>query len=380
MKKEDYVLDLFSGPGGLSEGFNTAKIGNHTFRSVVANDNDVHASVTYRKNHPGVEFVLGDISASEIKKKIVKAIKAETGRNTVDVIIGGPPCKGFSLTNKMTRNMKNPMNQLVMDYVAMIRKLKPKAFVMENVPGIFAMEGGKIVKDLISEFKSMGYYNADSWLLNAADYGVPQIRKRAFIVGSRSSIPIKKPSTTHGSNDPAPRVSVYDAISDLPKIPHGSSSSQAAYKKPPNKFQRKLRNGQRKPTQHVTTKNSDLVLKRIREVPSGGNWKDIPRELMQVDGDYEKIHKAHSMIYRRLIKTEPSVTITNFRKGMIIHPTEHRLFSVREAARIQTFPDSYKFEGGLSSMQQQVSDAVPVFLAKKVAEAVLAHLEMDYKL
>ena len=134
------------------------------------------------------------------------------------------------------------------------------------------------------------------------------------------------------------------------------------------------------PTQHVTTKNSELVLKRIHEVPAGGNWKDIPRELMQVDGKYEKIHKAHSMIYRRLIKTEPSVTITNFRKGMIIHPTEHRLFSVREAARIQTFPDSYKFEGGLSSMQQQVSDAVPVFLAKKVAEAVLAHLEKDHKL
>ena len=107
----------------------------------MGNDNDVHASVTYRKNHPGVEFVLGDISASEIKRKIVRAIKAETGMNTVDVIIGGPPCKGFSLTNKMTRNMKNPMNRLVMDYVAMIKKLKPKAFVMENVPGIFAMEG-----------------------------------------------------------------------------------------------------------------------------------------------------------------------------------------------------------------------------------------------
>ena len=140
------------------------------------------------------------------------------------------------------------------------------------------------------------------------------------------------------------------------------------------KFQKTLRNGEKKPPQHVTTQNSEIVLKRIKTVPPGGNWKNIPLELMQVDGDYKKIHKAHSMIYKRLIKTEPSVTITNFRKGMIVHPTENRLFSVREAARIQTFPDSYEFEGGLSGMQQQVSDAVPILLARKVAESILSHL------
>ena len=370
-KKQFHVLDLFSGPGGLSLGFNTAKKTDLSFKSVVANDNNLNASQTFSKNNPDVEFILGDISNAKIKKKIAKSVKEKTGNQGIDVIIGGPPCKGFSLTNKMTRNMDNPMNHLVMHYLDVIKTLKPKAFVMENVQGIFAMEKGKLVDNLIEQFKKLGYTNTTSWLLNAADFGVPQIRKRAFIVGSLSKTPIEKPKPTHDSQS---HISVYDAISDLPKIPEGKTTTNSTYRRPPNKFQKTLRNGERKPPQHVTTQNSEIVLKRIKTVLPGGNWKDIPLELMQVNGDYKKIHKAHSMIYKRLIKTKPSVTITNFRKGMIIHPTENRLFSIREAARIQTFPDSYEFEGGLSEMQQQVSDAVPILLARKVAESILSHL------
>jgi DNA (cytosine-5)-methyltransferase 1 len=131
---------------------------------------------------------------------------------------------------------------------------------------------------------------------------------------------------------------------------------------------------------HIVTRNSPLVTERIKTVPPGGNWEDIPRKLMQVDGKYSGIEKAHSMIYKRLRKKEPAITITNFRKGMIIHPTQDRLLSVREAARIQTFTDDYSFKGGLSSKQQQVADAVPVMLAKKVSESILKHLHQVIKI
>jgi len=377
------VLDLFSGPGGLSEGIQSARNHSFRFKVVVANDNDPDAAATYQKNHPDANFILGSIKEEETKKKIVSAIRKKTGRSTVDVVIGGPPCKGFSIANKMTRDMRNPMNHLVLHFVDMIKRTKPAAFVMENVPGIFAMQKGKIVESLISEFKSLGYYNAESWLLNAAEYGVPQLRKRAFLVGSRSRIHLEKPKQTHGTKEEIKEkpnlwsyMNLIDAIKDLPKIPAGKTTARTdEYVCPPaNEFQEEVRRKSNKVTNHIITKNSDIVVKRIKMVPPGGNWEDIPVRLMKVGGKYGNIEMAHSMIYRRLLKNGPSITITNFRKGMIIHPIQDRLLSVREAARIQTFPDHFEFVGGLSKRQQQVSDAVPVKLAKKVGDVILIHL------
>lgn len=383
------VLDLFSGPGGLSEGIRQARNHNFRFKVVVANDYDKAVHETYTKNHSDVDFVSGSITDEHIKKKIISAIRAKTGRSTVDLVIGGPPCKGFSLENKMTRNMDNPMNYLVMHYVDMIKRTKPAAFVMENVPGLFAMQKGKVVETLISEFKALGYHNATAWLLNAADYGVPQLRKRAFLVGSRSKIPLTKPKKTHGNREEIrqnPKLSLYttiaDALSDLPKIPTGriDSITDAYTSEPKNEFQENIRRHSRKVVNHTITRNTPLVVERIKHVPPGGNWEDIPIKLMKVNGKYDNLELAHSMIYKRLLKNKPSITITNFRKGMIIHPTQHRLLSVREAARIQTFPDHFEFEGGLSNKQQQVSDAVPVKLAKKVGDVILLHLHDVIKL
>ena len=376
------VLDLFSGPGGMSQGIKEAKNYNFRFNVIVANDYDKAVRLTYAKNHDDVEFVSGSIVEEETKKDIISAILKATGRSTVDMVVGGPPCKGFSLENKMTRNMKNPMNHLIMHYVEMVRRTKPVAFVMENVPGIFAMRHGKIIQTLIQRFQDMGYHNADAWLLNAADYGIPQARKRAFVVGSKSKIPLSRPIKTHGTKDEVKkdhtlltRTSVADALNDLPRISMGKTCalSDMYAKDPQCEFQRHMRKKSHRVTNHVVTKNTPLVTKRIRTVPSGGNWNNIPVTLMKVRGQYKNLD-AHSMIYRRLVKNEPSITITNFRKAMIIHPTQHRLLSVREAARIQTFPDHFEFEGGISNMQQQVSDAVPVQLAKKVGEVMLHHL------
>lgn len=382
------VLDLFSGPGGLSEGFKQARNHNFRFKSVVANDYDSNVAKTYEKNHPDTEFVLGSITEEKTKRKIQQAIKRQTGRATVDVVIGGPPCKGFSLANKMTRDMRNPLNHLAFHFVDMIERVKPSAFVMENVPGIFAMQEGKVVESLLSRFQSLRYHNAEAWLLNSAEYGVPQLRKRAFLVGSKSKIKIEKPLRTHASPEELKSkpflfkyTDLITAIGDLPKIHVGNTFSNTdKYVSPPkNDFQHQMRKKSKKVSNHIVTKNTPLVIKRFKAVPPGGNWEDIPIRLMQVDGKYTKIEKAHSMIYKRLVKNAPSITITNFRKGMMIHPIQHRLLSVREAARVQTFPDHFEFMGGLSSQQQQVSDAVPIILARKVAESLLLHLHQIIK-
>lgn len=381
------IVDLFSGPGGLSRGFEDARNHNFRFKTVVANDINKSAGKTYQNNHQDTEFILGSIAEEETKQKIISAVKKKTKKSTVDLVIGGPPCKGFSLANKMTRDMSNPMNHLMYHFLEMVKRLSPSAFVMENVPGILAMEDGNVVKGLIKKFKDLGYKNADYMLLNAADYGAPQIRKRAFIVGSKSEIPIEPPKQTHGSKEDRkknpkllPHVKLIEAIDDLPTIRSGSTESNSdEYLSSPNEFQAEMRKKSAKVKNHVVTKNTPVVIERIKAVPAGGNWEDIPRELMQVDGKYSGIEKAHSMIYKRLRKNEPAITITNFRKGMMIHPTQNRLFSVREAARIQTFPDDYVFEGGLSDKQQQVADAVPVMLAKKVSESVLKHLHQVIK-
>jgi DNA (cytosine-5)-methyltransferase 1 len=381
------VVDLFSGPGGLSRGFEDARNSNYQFKTIVANDINEHAGDTYKANHKGTEFILGSIADEGTKKKIISAVKKKTGKSTVDLVIGGPPCKGFSLANKMTRDMDNPMNHLMFHFFEMVKRLNPAAFVMENVPGIVAMENGKVVELLINKFKKLGYKNADYMFLNAADYGAPQLRKRAFIVGSKSEIPIEDPAKTHGSNEDLkkdssllPYVTLIDAIDDLPTIRTGSITSRNDdYLPKSNPFQAEMRKKSDKVKDHVITKNTPLVIERIKTVPPGGNWEDIPRKLMQVDGKYSGIENAHSMIYKRLLKKEPAITITNFRKGMIIHPTQNRLFSVREAARIQTFPDDYIFKGGLSAKQQQVADAVPVMLARKVSESILKHLHQVIK-
>lgn len=381
------VVDLFSGPGGLSRGFEDARIHNLRFKTIVANDVNGDAGRTYKENHKKTEFILGSIADEETKRNIISTVKKLTGKSTVDLVIGGPPCKGFSLANKMTRDMKNPMNHLMYHFLEMVKRLDPTAFVMENVPGILAMENGSVVKGLIREFKKLGYKNADYLLLNAADYGAPQFRRRAFVVGSKSNIPIEHPKKTHGTKDEIekdysllPHVTLIDAIDDLPTIRTGSTTSSTSdYLPKTNPFQAEMRKKSDKVEDHVVTKNTPLVIERIKTVPPGGNWEDIPRKLMQVDGKYKGIEKAHSMIYKRLLKEEPAITITNFRKGMMIHPTQNRLFSVREAARIQTFPDDYVFKGGLSAKQQQVADAVPVMLAKKVSESILKHLNQVIK-
>lgn len=372
------VLDLYSGPGGLSKGIMNSKFKDLSFDVIVATDYDYNAGETYMANHPTVDFVLGDISLEKTKNKILKTIKNNVGSSKVDVVIGGPPCKGFSKANTLTRNKSNPLNNLPFEFIEMVKKTKPFAFVMENVPGMLSLNDGKVVKNILDNFYQLGYDNTTCWLLDAADYGVPQFRKRTFIVGSKNnSTPLLKPKITHGAdNSLNPHVPLSDALSDLPYIPPGKSiPTLPLYRDiPKNKFQAKLRKNLKLVKNHKSTISSDLILRRFKTIPQGGNWKNIPKHLIQVNGKYKNLKNTHGMIYRRLLSSVPSVTITNFRKAMLIHPTQNRLLSVREAARIQTFPDNYVFKGPLHSMQQQVSDAVPLQLSTAVGNSLLKHL------
>ena len=382
-------VEICSGPGGLSQGFMNVKHKNCKFFIAVANDADKNVAKTYTNNHTNTEFVLGSITSEDIKKKIQNTLEKVTGDTKADIVIGGLPCQGFSCANKKTRNLLNPLNQLEQDFYEMIKRVKPFAFVLENVPGILSMQNGKTISKIIRKFKSQGYKNTDYWLLNAVDYGVPQTRKRVFIVGSKSQMKIIPPNETHKTTTPFAsinhnsknQITVWDAISDLPAINSGKkvSSSDKYRFASQTSIQKKLRNGSKAVKNHIVTVNNKNVIQRIRHVPQGGNWQNIPEQMMSLHGQYKNMKNTHSGIYKRLVTGNPSVTISNFRKMMLIHPTQNRLLSVREAARLQTFPDTFEFHGTLSSMQQQVSDAVPVNLAKAVAKAMLSHMEKSIR-
>lgn len=379
------VLDLYAGSGGLSLGFSMARSPGFIFELAVANDIDRNAISTYKKNHPSVNTVLGDLALENTKKEISRTVEKTTGRRTVDLVIGGPPCKGFSSANRMTRNNLNPLNDLALHFATMVGRMNPFAFVMENVPGMTSLQGGRILDAVTDKLYKKGYKNVEYFVLNSADYGVPQRRKRMFLIGSKSQSRVEPPKKTHRAPEDAgmdttlePYVTAGDAIgNDLPAIPAGSvSPSSDKYTcAPKTELQDYLRLNAKSVKNHFATVSNDLVIKRFKHVPRGGNWLDVPERLMKAKGKYKNLNNMHSIIYRRLNPKEPSVTVTNFRKAMLIHPTQHRLLSVREAARIQTFPDRYEFEGKLGSMQQQVSDAVPVKLAESVANAVLVHMK-----
>jgi len=359
------AVDLFSGAGGLSEGFTQAG-----FWVVFAIENDHHTAATYAYNHTRnkhkyrTEVLHKDISEIDFKK-LHERVKSITG-NSVDVVIGGPPCQGFSRANMRTRNSSNPLNKLVSHFICAIRGLKPRVVVMENVADMEIFEKGLFVEKLKSEFEDNSY-KADWKILTASDFGVPQRRRRFFFIAAQDGLPIffPKPFITQDAY-----VNVWDAISDLPELTNGNKVDELSYRKDKNltpyqTMMRKKTNG--RVQNNYVSENSDLVVRRYAHIPQGGNWQNIPEHLML---NYKDKTRCHNYIYRRLKKDETSIVITHYRKSMLIHPRENRGLSVREAARIQSFPDHFIFKGPLISQQQQVANAVPPLLAKAVAASV----------
>lgn len=350
MKKT--AVDIFSGAGGLSIGAEMSGI-----ETVLAVEYDKYAADSFKRNHKKTTVLAADIRKVNPLEHTIK---------NPFILIGGPPCQGFSISNTKTRNLDNPNNWMFKEYFRFLELLEPEWFLFENVEGFKSFDNGNFAVNIENEFKALGY-TTNSKVLCAADFGVPQKRNRFFIVGNKNGIKFdfdNMKKTKH--------ITVEEALSDLPKnLANGEKREVCKYtKNPDSQFLEQMREKSKAPTQNIVTKNREYIIDRYVHIKQGNNWQDIPPELMQ---NYKDTKNMHSGIYRRLDPKKPSVVIANYRKSMLIHPHEHRGLSLREAARLQSFPDHIEFQGPLGYKQQQIGNAVPPLLAKAIFDKILKY-------
>ena len=237
--------------------------------------------------------------------------------------------------------------------------MRPTYVVFENVKGFLETKDGVFFDRVIDALDKLGYALTHD-VLTASEYGVPQRRSRLFIVGSLG----REPTLPSPSKRQAPNVA--DALLDLPELTNGAHIDETPYGSAPHsEYSRLLRTGRNTCTNNLVTRNADYVVERYKHIPPGGNWRHIPQRLMS---NYADRTRCHDGIYHRLSWDKPSIVIGNYRKNMLIHPSTNRGLSVREAARIQSFPDTYRFTGSIGFQQQQVANAVPPMLAQAVFE------------
>jgi len=375
------IVDLFSGPGGLSRGMENAG-----FVTVSGIDHSEPAVETFNNNHK-YSVLEGDIIETDTKEILDHAEKNGFEKLEIAGVVGGPPCKGFSLANMQTRSPDNPMNDLFLHFIKTVSDISPFFFIMENVPGLLSMsrEEGEVKDVILKQFREIGY-NITHKILKAEQFGVPQARRRVFFIGVKKGTPPfptptykakRNQATIHsaieGGKTP---VTVGEAIMDLPELPKGGGGEEKmGYTDPPHsRYAEEMReNADDTLWNHKTTVNKDRTVKRFEHIPQGGNWEDIPEELMK---NYTDRSRTHGHIYYRLKEDEPALTVANFRKSMMVHPTQDRLLSVREAARLQSFPDDFIFYSSrISDKQQMVGDAVPVKLAEAIGSKMTEFLE-----
>lgn len=366
------VIDLFCGVGGLSYGF----AHNKNFEIVAANEILPNMAKAYSLNHPAVNVYVGDVknfNAQKIKDDL--DIRADE----IDIIIGGPPCQAYSTIGK--RLIGDPRGKLFQEYYRILKEFNPKFFIFENVKGILSMQGGELLKIIILLFKSLGY-GVKYKLLNAADFGAPQIRERVIIVGSKLENCFCYPEPTHcdisgGKNLFAgylkPYLTLGEAIGDLPFIKSGETSFEYATI-PQNDFQKMARiNAPEKLMDHNAPANNQKLVKIMELLPDGGTPRDLPEELRPVSG--------FQNTYCRLWWDRPATTITRNlstpSSSRCIHPKAPRPLTTREGARLQCFPDSYQFYGSRSDRNLQIGNAVPTVLSKALAGAVLINFQRD---
>ncbi|MEJ5024975.1 DNA cytosine methyltransferase [Brucella anthropi] len=358
------VIDLFCGAGGLSEGFRQA--GYHV---LAGQDFDEKAGATFAATHREAKFIGGPIQ-DVTAKQLLKA--AGVKRGEIDVIVGGPPCQGYSVYNHQ-RGIDDPRAGLFREYLRIVEGIYPRWLVMENVTGITSIAGGNIVKEIFDGMESLGY-RVEMKVLKAEEYGVPQERRRVFFIATRTNCPINFPQPTHGPGL-SPFVTVWDAISDLPALRNGEKALNPSYRtRPKNGYQALLRGDLVTVQNHSAPKLSSINEKRMSHIPPGGSWRDIPQELLPA-GMLRAKRSDHTKRYGRPRKTDLSCTILtkcDVHWGAYIHPTQDRAFSVREAARLQSFPDFFTFYGSATEQYVQVGNAVPPLLGKCVAEALLS--------
>lgn len=351
MKKKYTVLDLFCGCGGLSKGFEMA--GYHILLGV---DFNPPALKTYEFNHKDSKTLCADLSSTETFNTIDSLI----GDNTVDVIIGGPPCQGFSLTGP--RNFEDERNKLYLAMIEAIKRYKPKAFVIENVPGMATLYKGEVKKEIIKRLTAMGY-EVNCQILCAADYGVPQMRKRLVFVGLKNGETFDFPAPTH---TPDAYITCEQAIGDLPSLETSLGADISEYEREPiTAYQRFMRGDCRILHNHKAIDHKDFVKATIALVPDGGNYKDLPQGV----GESRKFNMA----WTRYCSYKPSRTIDTGHRNNF-HYKWNRCPTVRESARLQSFPDDFVFIGTKTQQDRQVGNAVPCLMAKAIGEQILKYI------
>ena len=332
MKNEINYIDLFSGAGGMSLGFD--QVG---FNNIFSIDIEPRFCETYKTNFPKHNLIQKDIS-----KLSNEEIRSLIGNQIIDVIIGGPPCQGFSMAGNIGRKfIDDSRNQLFREFARIVEIVQPSYFVMENVARLFTHNKGETKKEIIELFKKMNY-NVDCKVVNTADFGIPQVRNRVLFIGNRISNTIIFPTKTIDKP-----ISIKEAIDKLPKLKSGEKS------KIPN---------------HISMKHSEQMLEKMKYVSDGGNRNEIPELIRPKSGDVRK--------YIRYKSTEPAVCVTgDMRK--IFHYSQNRALTVRELATLQTFPLDFIFKGSTISQQQQVGNSVPPILAKEIALTIKKMMKND---
>lgn len=394
-KRKIKVLDLFAGAGGFGLGF---RLADDNFKVICSLEIDKWAVKTLRTNNVEKQKIIQrDIKEFKTEKQIRSACPSKP-----DVIIGGPPCQGFSYAGP-TKDPKDPRNSLFRNYVQWVDVLQPKIFVMENVRGILTgknEKGEKVIEIIKSSFLAIGY-TVKIWELNAANYGVPQNRARIFIVGNKLGIEISEPPITHylpnerkNLNGKAKTlkqaINVQRAIGDLPKLKAGEGLEEAVFTTlPRSDFQKESRDI---PIlyNHVTMVHTKRVVERYEQILNGLSLEDIPEELQvrKRNGNGEISESEYNSNYRHLRPDMIAYTIPASFYSNFVHPKQPRNITSREAARLQSFPDSYVFKGkrtqisskllkqlgkddeNFLSQYNQIGNAVPPLLARAVAKKI----------
>lgn len=326
-------IDLFSGAGGMTKGFE-----NIGFEQIFSIEYDSKIAETYKYNFPTHKLVVDDI-ANITNNDILNLVD----NKKIDVIVGGPPCQGFSLAGKFGRTfIDDPRNQLFKEYLRFVETLQPKIFIIENVARLVSHNKGKTIKEIESAIKDLGYL-VQYKILQTADYGIPQKRQRVIIVGSKKN-EFEYPKTHNNI------MTIKEAIDDLKPLQSGESSNI------PN---------------HNAMNHRDSMLNKMKYITDGGNREQIPENIRPKTGDIRKYIKYDS--------SKPSITITgDMRK--VFHYSQNRALTSRELARIQTFPDDFIFIGSSINVQQQIGNAVPPKLSELLAIQTKKFLEKEYNL
>ncbi len=392
------VLDLFSGAGGIALGF--AEAG---YRIIGGIDNFQPAVNSFEANIPGARGLVRDLRVSDFSD-----VREFVGSRGADVIVGGPSCQGFSTSGGLSRatgrDRDDPRNRLFLNYLDLVDELRPSWIVFENVPGLLLYNQGRVALEIVRAFREIGYTVVPMILL-AADFGVPQLRRRLVFIGNRTGADVPFPAATHGNADlwrnyalpfahlsrighgadeeVLPHVSFADACSDLPPVDEGKEIDGVKYPgRAATVYQREVRRGSRLVRQHAAADLAALDRFAAKKLKPGQNWRNLP--IQQLPDRFRKIRPYDATtILRRLQNDAPAYTITTkFNEGTtgaFIHPEQPRTLTLREAARLQSFPDRFVFSGSAAQIRQQIGNAVPPLLARALAEAILPSVMRDVR-